>query len=121
MGENVGSSSVKLTDQPSLRESHDAKQFTPTLNNIAVNDSSHAAEHLCELLSFYRSYGRFEFWNRYDKEDIEWILNSPLCDGKTLLHVAVSEQHEDMIRDLLKLGGQFTAHLNFCTVNTLLT
>jgi len=95
----------KFTKLSSMQGSRDDKQSRFTLaSSVAANDSIHT-ERLSERLSFYKTHGKFEFSNYFDEEDIEWIINSSFPDGKTLLHTAVLEQREDMMDDLLKLGG----------------
>jgi len=93
-----------FTELSSMQGSLDNKPFT--LASSVVANNSVYTERLFERLLFYKSHGKFDFSNQFDEEDIEWIINSSIVNGKALLHIAVLEQREDMIDDLLKLGGK---------------
>ena len=58
------------------------------------------------LLS-YDQHGRreFDFSNRFEAEEVEWILNKPYVDGRTALHVEVVNRRADVLEALLKREG----------------
>ena len=64
------------------------------------------------LLS-YDQYGRgeFDFSNRFEVEDVEWILNTPYFEGRTALHVEVLNHRADILEALLiKHGGIYSCY-----------
>ena len=58
------------------------------------------------LLSFdQHSCGEFDFSNRFEAEEVEWILNKPYVEGRTALHVEVINQRVHVLEALLKHKG----------------
>ena len=58
------------------------------------------------LLSFDQNgCGKFDFSNRFEAEEVEWILNEPYYEGRTALQVEILNQRADVLEALLKHGG----------------
>ena len=61
--------------------------------------------------SYCKRQGRFDFSRRFDAEEVEWILNTPLdiFHGRTVVHTEVLRKHIDALTCLgqvLELGGK---------------
>ena len=45
--------------------------------------------------------GEFDFSDRFEAEEVEWILNKPYFEGRTALHVEVLNHRVDVLEALL--------------------
>ena len=76
-------------------------------------DGSFTEEH-GHLLSYdQQGCGEFEFSNRFEAEEVEWILNKPYIAGRTALHVEVINQRAHVLEALLKHKGNFFIIANY--------
>ena len=57
------------------------------------------------LLSYDQYRREFDFSNRFEAEEVEWILNKPYVDGRTAVHVEVVNRRADVLEALLKREG----------------
>ena len=58
------------------------------------------------LLSYdQHGCGEFDFSNRFDPEEMEWILNKPYTEGRAALHVEVMNHRAGVLEALLKHEG----------------
>ena len=70
-------------------------------------DGSFTEEH-GHLLSYdQHGCGEFDFSNRFEAEEVEWILNKPYVEGRTALHVEVINQRVNVLEGLLKHKGNY--------------
>ena len=68
-------------------------------------DGSFTEEH-GHLLSYdQHDCGEFDFANRFEAEEVEWILNKPYVEGGTALHVEVRNRRANAVKALLKHKG----------------
>ena len=74
---------------------------------ILENDRRKLTEGNSHWLSYQARLDDFNFFNRFDAEEVEWRLNRPLdiIDGRTCIHLEVLAQRADKLSSLLALGG----------------
>ena len=86
-----------------------------------VVDGQPFNEHSSHYGSYHKDRGNFDFSNRFDAEEVEWILNKPLdiIEGRTAVHVEVHRKLDcksvDRLSQLLALGGSvhhFVAYIH---------
>ena len=72
--------------------------------NASVDGSF--TEECGHLLSYNQNgCGEFDFSNRFEPEEVEWILNKPYVKGRTALHDEVIHQRVNVLEALLKREG----------------
>lgn len=85
----------------------------PTTERRSVLDASldgSFTEEYGHLLSYnQRGCGEFNFSNRFEAEEVEWILNKPYVEGRTALHIEVINQSANVLEALLKREGNYKA------------
>ena len=70
----------------------------------SVNESF--TEECGHLLSYNQNgSGEFDFSNRFEPEEVEWVLNKPYTEGRTALHIEVINQRVNVLKALLKREG----------------
>ena len=74
---------------------------------ILKNDLRRLTEHNSHWLSYQEHLSNFNFYNRFDAEEVEWFLNQPLdiIDGRTCIHLEVLAHRDDKLSLLLPHGG----------------
>ena len=83
-----------------------------SLSSVLLNnDERKLTEEISHWMSHRHAHQEcvdvFNFYDRFDSEEVEWRLNQALdiIDGRTCVHVEVIAQRVQELASLLKLGG----------------
>ena len=98
----------------------DCSKRSSLISVLLKNDLRKLSEHTSHWMSHHYAHqwhiDVFNFYDRFDPEEVEWRINQALniIDGRTCVHVEVIAQRVLELASLMKLGGNVNV-LYVCT------